>query len=372
MGKKIIGLIISLLAITCGAVYCLQIAADGGSGEETVAGVGFPTEQESLSESENVKETEESQTKETEESETEEGYDTITSKGKIKNYSGVVVLDKNAYELFTYREECAKVYAKTVNNVSKKLKGKANVYDILVPLSSGVIFPDNRIDDVNSTDQNEAINNIYGFIDDDVNKIKVYDNLTNQYLAVNEGKLFMYLNDEITFSATPDVHATIHSLSFTSSNEEILSIDNQGKLIPHKIGQVDITLKDAYSSKVNEVIHVTIYNQILINEDQPISVSGYEAVYNEEKEQYEIMNGYSGKIKLLFLDDSTYTKVSYRSSDEKILEVGQDGTLTPHKKGVATITLVVDDGDLVAKSCQTLTIPWTVAHLTPLSMGFPR
>lgn len=177
MGKKIIGLIISLLAITCGAVYCLQIAADGGSGEETVAGVGFPTEQESLSESENVKETEESQTKETEESETEEGYDTITSKGKIKNYSGVVVLDKNAYELFTYREECAKVYAKTVNNVSKKLKGKANVYDILVPLSSGVIFPDNRIDDVNSTDQNEAINNIYGFIDDDVNKIKVYDNL---------------------------------------------------------------------------------------------------------------------------------------------------------------------------------------------------
>ena len=79
MGKKIIGLIISLLAITCGAVYCLQIAADGGSGEETVAGVGFPTEQESLSESENVKETEESQTKETEESETEEGYE-ITKK----------------------------------------------------------------------------------------------------------------------------------------------------------------------------------------------------------------------------------------------------------------------------------------------------
>ena len=176
--------------------------------------------------------------------------------------------------------------------------------------------------------------------------VKVYDNLTNQYLAVNEGKLFMYLNDEITFSATPDVHATIHSLSFTSSNEEILSIDNQGKLIPHKIGQVDITLKDAYSSKVNEVIHVTIYNQILINEDQPISVSGYEAVYNVEKEQYEIMNGYSGKIKLHFLDDSTYTKVNYKSSDEKILEVGQDGTLTPHKKGVATITLVVDDGML--------------------------
>ena len=27
---------------------------------------------------------------------------------------------------------------------------------------------------------------------------------------------------------------------------------------------------------------------------------------------------------------------------------------------------------LVAKSCPTLVIPWTVAHQVPLSMGFPR
>ena len=29
-------------------------------------------------------------------------------------------------------------------------------------------------------------------------------------------------------------------------------------------------------------------------------------------------------------------------------------------------------GGLVAKSCQTLAIPWTVAHQAPLSMGFSR
>ena len=29
-------------------------------------------------------------------------------------------------------------------------------------------------------------------------------------------------------------------------------------------------------------------------------------------------------------------------------------------------------GGLVAKSCPTLATPWTVAHQTPLSMGFSR
>ena len=29
-------------------------------------------------------------------------------------------------------------------------------------------------------------------------------------------------------------------------------------------------------------------------------------------------------------------------------------------------------GGLVAKSCLTLVIPWTIAHQPPLSMGFPR
>ena len=31
-----------------------------------------------------------------------------------------------------------------------------------------------------------------------------------------------------------------------------------------------------------------------------------------------------------------------------------------------------DDGGLVAKSCPTLSISWTVARQAPLSMGFPR
>lgn len=177
-------------------------------------------------------------------------------------------------------------------------------------------------------------------------RITVFDNIKQQYLSVNDGELSMYINDSITFSASPDVHATIHSLSFESSNNEILEINNEGKLIPHKIGEVDITLKDSYSPLVNEKIHIIIYNKILIDEVNTITVSGHNAKYDSDKVQYEITNGYSGKIKINFLEGNTFNNVIYSSSDEKILSVGQDGTLTPHKKGVATIKMIVDDGML--------------------------
>ena len=177
-------------------------------------------------------------------------------------------------------------------------------------------------------------------------RIIVFDNIKQQYLSVNDGELSMYINDSITFSASPDVHATIHSLSFESSNNEILEINNEGKLIPHKIGEVDITLKDSYSPLVNEKIHIIIYNKILIDEVNTITVSGHNAKYDSDKVQYEITNGYSGKIKINFLEGNTFNNVIYSSSDEKILSVGQDGTLTPHKKGVATIKMIVDDGML--------------------------
>ena len=36
------------------------------------------------------------------------------------------------------------------------------------------------------------------------------------------------------------------------------------------------------------------------------------------------------------------------------------------------LKIVCGGGGLVAKSCPTLVTPWTIAHQTPLSMGFPR
>ena len=71
---------------------------------------------------------------------------------------------------------------------------------------------------------------------------------------------------------------------------------------------------------------------------------GESVTFDKEMNKYYITNGYSSNVYLNFNESSTYTKVSYQSSNEKIISVGEDGTLTPHKVGEATITLVCDDG----------------------------
>lgn len=104
-------------------------------------------------------------------------YPAIESDAKIKDYKGVVVVGDTAYELYTYRENSAKAYAKVVNKLAKQLDGKAQVYDMVIPLSSGITFPDNLQDQVDSTNQREAMTKIMDQMSDKVQTVDIYDAL---------------------------------------------------------------------------------------------------------------------------------------------------------------------------------------------------
>lgn len=104
-------------------------------------------------------------------------YETIHSDEKIKEYGALVVVGDSGYELFTYRSDIAGKYVKAVNNLAKQLEGKAQVYNILVPLSSGIIFPDNLKDQIKSTDQREAMLDIFSGMSDQVKTVDIYDSL---------------------------------------------------------------------------------------------------------------------------------------------------------------------------------------------------
>lgn len=174
---------------------------------------------------------------------------------------------------------------------------------------------------------------------------RIHDNKNNKDIEISDSDntLMMFINDDISLIPVLDVRATIYSLKIISLDETIVKIDNDYKLNPRKIGKVDVIVKEEQSNK-EKTIHVMIFNKILINQEQPIVVSGYDATYNKSLDRYEITNGYSGKIELSFLEESTYKKVQYQSSDESILEVDRNGVLTPHKKGNVTLTLTIDDG----------------------------
>ena len=104
-------------------------------------------------------------------------YDKIESKEKVKVVNGVAVVGNSAYELFTYRESSAKAYAKAVNALAKDLDGKAEVYDMVIPLSSGITFPDNLVEKIDSTNQRNAMLSIMGMMNSQVKSVDIYDAL---------------------------------------------------------------------------------------------------------------------------------------------------------------------------------------------------
>lgn len=74
-------------------------------------------------------------------------------------------MDDTAYELYTYLDKTADNYAKSVNKVADTLTGKSDVYDLVIPLSSGITFPDNLKDEITSSDQHDAMQKIQAKMD---------------------------------------------------------------------------------------------------------------------------------------------------------------------------------------------------------------
>lgn len=107
----------------------------------------------------------------------ENNYEKITSDEDVKMYDSVALVGDAAYELYTYKEEPAKAYADAVNKLADKYDGKVNVYDMVIPLGSGIIFPDNLKDKLNNSDQRKAMQDIQGMMDDKVKSVDIYDSL---------------------------------------------------------------------------------------------------------------------------------------------------------------------------------------------------
>ena len=108
---------------------------------------------------------------------TKKSYAKITSTAKVESFGGTVKVGDSAYELYNYVDSSAKNYASVVNHVAAGLKGKADVYDIVVPTSVGITFPDNKTSKVNSTNQKKSIHSIYKKMNRQVKTVSLYDTL---------------------------------------------------------------------------------------------------------------------------------------------------------------------------------------------------
>ena len=92
----------------------------------------------------------------------------------MKKFGNVVLIGDTAYELYSYTDKTAEKYASYVNKAAKELAGKADVYDVIIPLSSGITLPDNYYDKITSSNQKKAIDNIIDKLSDDVKAVNMY------------------------------------------------------------------------------------------------------------------------------------------------------------------------------------------------------
>lgn len=162
-------------AIVLTAVLTMSMLAGCGKEEK-------PKDTEQISSEEDTQTSDIDTTEAGNETETDTGnepaeYPPITSDEEVITHNTVVTVGNAAYELYTYMDEAAADYAAAVNATADSLAGKADVYNLVIPLSSGITFPDNLRDQLSSSDQHQAILDIEDKMNDNVKFVNIYNSL---------------------------------------------------------------------------------------------------------------------------------------------------------------------------------------------------
>lgn len=156
--------------------YFDQSGSTGSSGEEGEDPSGEPEENSDAADSDGESSGGENAGDNTGEA-AETSYPVIEKDGEVETYGYVIAVGDTAYELYSYSEKAADKYAEAINGAAESLKGEAKVYDVLIPLSSGITLPDRLYGEISSGSQKKALQSIGEKMSDDVTVVNPYENL---------------------------------------------------------------------------------------------------------------------------------------------------------------------------------------------------
>lgn len=188
-------------------------------------------------------------------------YPVIEAKGKLEFANGIAINGSRGYEQFSYVEQTAKQYADIINRASSKLKGTSKVYDMIIPLSSGITLPNDFYDKINSSNQEKAIDETFAKIGKETKKVNVYDNLMkhrNEYIYFRTDHHWTALGAYYAYEKlceamdiipiTLDRHETVEFKNFLGSfyndtGKNKTMEKNPDKIIAYKPISEDVRLK---------------------------------------------------------------------------------------------------------------------------------
>ncbi len=183
--------------------------------------------------------------------------------------------------------------------------------------------------------------------------IEVKEYVTSVKLSEN----FKFLNIGASGTLTVQVGsetATNKNIIWSSSNNEICSVDQEGNLIAGAIGTAVITATAVDGSGVNDTCVVRVVNPV-----RSISV---------EPSTLRLLVGESKILEAKITpDDATIKDVDWSSSDEKIAVVDEAGEVFALSPGKVKITATSKDGNEVKGVCWVYVTP--VVNITSLNIN---
>lgn len=90
---------------------------------------------------------------------------------------GIYTDGNAAYTLYYFSKDATRNYARLINDAAKLLKGKANVYSILLPTNGGVMLDDEVLASLGVPNQDQAIDYFYSLMSSDVTTVPTFDTL---------------------------------------------------------------------------------------------------------------------------------------------------------------------------------------------------
>lgn len=157
-----------------------------------------------------------------------------------------------------------------------------------------------------------------------MNELGAYVDLENDTVQVLKGDQ-IYLG----IKATPD-DAANKTVSWSSSNKNVATVDNNGVITTVGAGKVTITakLKNAPAISAQCTIDVRVpIDSFVLNKNQVTILAG----------ETNVLAGIIGP------EDATTTKIEWTSSNKNVVKVTEDGLLIGLQQGSAIVTAIIKD-----------------------------
>lgn len=157
------------------------------------------------------------------------------------------------------------------------------------------------------------------------------------------------ITTEYTYSngQTPDAAAIEKlvnklGLSYTTSDPDILTVDENGDLLAVAAGTAEVTMASK-DGKITETKTVRVV----------VSPTGIEMPEAFQMSMDQPEDAFTASV---VPEDATDAKITYTSGDTDVLTVAEDGTITALKAGEATVTAAID-GTEVKSECVVTVLP---------------